>query len=202
MGHVLEKVLADVCARWFRLRGDSVRFQIGTDEHGTKIQRTAEEKGLSPKELVDHNVPLFENLYQTLCISHDKFIRTSHQKEHWPTVIALWKKLQDAGMLEKRSYTGLYCSGCERFMTTRDLEDGKCPNHQTEPEEVSEENWFYLLSKDNNNLTNLLTKNWDGEEYRIQPEVRECEYERDTDRECFSHHSKSFLFCRSEYIWR
>jgi len=175
MGHVLEKVLADVCARWFRLRGDSVRFQIGTDEHGIKIQRTAENEGVTPKELVDRNVKLFEDLYKKLDISYDKFVRTSDQKAHWPTVQALWTKLRDAGLLEKRSYTGKYCSGCERFMSNRDLEDGKCPNHQVEPEEVTEENWFYLLSKDGDNLKNLLTKDWDKEKYRIIPGFREKE---------------------------
>ena len=175
MGHVLEKVLADVCARWFRLRGDEVRFQIGTDEHGTKIQRTAEKEGMTPQELVDRNVPIFEKLYKDLNISHDKFVRTTNQKDHWPTVQALWTKLNDAGMLEKRSYTGAYCSGCERFMTKRDLVDGKCPNHQVEPEEVTEENYFFLMSKDTENLKNLLTKNWDGEKYRIVPSFRENE---------------------------
>ncbi|MDP6562023.1 MAG: methionine--tRNA ligase, partial [Candidatus Peribacteraceae bacterium] len=160
---------------WFRLRGDNVRFQIGTDEHGTKIQKTAEDEGVSPKELVDRNVPLFEDLYEKLNLSHDEFIRTSDQKVHFPTVVELWKKLESAGMLEKRSYTGLYCSGCERFMAKRDLEDGMCPNHKSAPEEVTEENWFYLMSKDTENLKNLLTKDWDGEEYRILPKFRENE---------------------------
>ncbi len=172
MGHVLEKVLADVAARWMRLRGDEVRFQIGTDEHGVKIQRTAEEEGISPKELVDRNVPLFQDLYERLEISADHFIRTSDRKEHWPTVVALWKRLVDAKMLEKRSYTGLYCSGCERFMTKRDLADGLCPIHKKAPESVTEENWFFLMSKDTQHLKDLLTEDWDGEKYRIIPESR------------------------------
>ena len=173
MGHVLEKVLADVMARWFRLRGDSVRFQIGTDEHGTKIQQTAEREGVTPQELVDRNVPLFQDLYARLHISHDHFIRTSDRSEHWPTVVELWKRLECAKMLEKRSYTGLYCSGCERFMTKRDLdEQGMCPNHKKAPEEVTEENWFFLMSRDTQNLKNLLTDTWDGESYRIIPENR------------------------------
>ncbi|MBU1123671.1 methionine--tRNA ligase [Patescibacteria group bacterium] len=175
MGHVLEKVLADVCARWFRLRGDKVRFQIGTDEHGVKVQRTAEVEGVTPKELVDRIVPLYKDLYKRLDISYDKFVRTTDQKEHWPTVIELWKKLDAAGKLEKQSYTGLYCSGCERFVTKKDLEDGKCVNHKKAPEEVSEENYFFLLSQDNENLKKLLTKKWDGEEYRIVPSFREKE---------------------------
>ena len=175
MGHVLEKVLADVCARWFRLRGDEVRFQIGTDEHGTKIQRTAEKEGADPQAFVDTIVPLFQELYEKLNISHDYFIRTSDKEVHWPTVIELWKRLQEVGMLEKRSYTGLYCSGCERFMTARDLVDDVCPNHQVAPEEVTEENWFFLMSQHGDNLRNLLTKEWDGESYRIVPSFRENE---------------------------
>ncbi|MDA1208921.1 MAG: methionine--tRNA ligase [bacterium] len=175
MGHVLEKVLADVCARWFRLKGDDVRFQIGTDEHGTKMQRAADKEGVTPQELADRNVELFTGLYDRLQISHDLFIRTTDQKVHWPTVQVIWKKLADAGMLEKRSYKGLYCSGCERFMTARDLTDGICPNHQVAPEEVEEENYFFLMSKDTENLKNLLTKEWDGESYRIIPNNREKE---------------------------
>ncbi len=170
MGHVLEKVLADVCARWMRLRGDDVRFQIGTDEHGIKIQQTAEKEKLTPKALVDRNVPLFQELYARLGISADVFIRTSDQKVHWPTVNALWNKLQEAGTLEKRTYTGLYCSGCERFLTKKDLVDGLCEIHKTKPQEVKEENWFFKLSEETEWLKKLLKK-----EYKIIPEFREKE---------------------------
>jgi methionyl-tRNA synthetase len=167
MGHVLEKVLADVMVRWFRLRGDEVRFQIGTDEHGIKIQQTAEKEKLTPKALVDRNVPLFKDLYSRLGISADIFIRTSDQKVHWPTVQALWKKLADANTLEKRTYTGLYCTGCERFLTKKDLVDGQCPIHHKAPEEVKEENWFFLLSKEQAWLKKLLKSG-----YTIVPEFR------------------------------
>ena len=167
MGHVLEKVLADVCARWFRLRGDDVRFQIGTDEHGIKIQDTAKKEGVTPKQLVDRNVPLFKDLYQKLNISADVFIRTSDQKQHWPTVIELWKKLQAAGALEKRTYMGLYCSGCERFITAKELVDGKCPIHQKAPEKVEEENWFFLLKRESDWLKKLLKST-----YKIIPDSR------------------------------
>ncbi|MDD5026350.1 MAG: methionine--tRNA ligase [Candidatus Peribacteraceae bacterium] len=171
MGQVLEKVLADVVARWFRLRGDRVRFQIGTDEHGVKIQRKAQQEGLTPQQLVDRNVPNFIALYDRLSITYDApFIRTTDRKRHWPTVRALWRKLQDAGMLEKRTYTGLYCQGCERFMTKRDLVDGKCPDHHAAPEEVSEENWFFLMQKESGWLKKLLTKEKGG--YHIVPQSR------------------------------
>jgi methionyl-tRNA synthetase len=174
MGQVLEKVLADTVVRWFRLRGDEVRFQIGTDEHGVKIQRTAEKEKLTPKELVDRNVPAYIELYRRIGISYDEpdgFIRTTDQKRHWPTVVELWKRLQKAGMLERRTYTGLYCQGCERFLTKRDIVDGKCPIHNSVPEEVSEDNWFFLLSKESKWLKELLTREGkDG--YKIIPGSR------------------------------
>lgn len=170
MGHVLEKVLADVCARWMRLRGDDVRFQTGTDEHGVKIQETAKKEGVTPKQLVDRNVPLFQELYDRLGISYDVFIRTSDQKIHWPTVRELWKKLQKAGVLVERDYEGLYCSGCERFVTEKDLVDGKCPIHQRVPEKVKERNWFFLLSKETGYLKKLLHS-----DYHIEPKFRENE---------------------------
>src|SRR4030095_13278779 len=167
MGHVLEKVMADVIVRWWRLSGDEVRFQIGTDEHGIKIQQTADREKVTPKELVDRNVPLFKALYDQLHISADVFIRTSDQKTHWPTVVELWKRLEKAGMLEKRTYTGLYCSGCERFLTKKDLEDGKCPIHLKAPEEVKEENWFFLLSREQKWLQELVKHS-----YKIEPQFR------------------------------
>jgi len=169
MGHVMEKVLADVVARWFRLRGDEVRFQIGTDEHGVKIERKAKDEGVTAQALVDRNVPLYVDLYQRLQISSDDFLRTTDRVRHWPTVQALWKKLQQAGVLEKRTYTGRYCAGCERFMTARDLTDGKCAIHNAVPEQVSEENYFFLLNKETQWLKNLLTKKGG---YDIVPKVR------------------------------
>jgi methionyl-tRNA synthetase len=167
MGHVLEKVLADVIARWWRLSGHDVRFQVGTDEHGIKIQQTAQREGVTPEQLVERNVPLFQEMYARLHISADVFIRTTDQKRHWPTVIELWKRLRASGALEKRSYTGLYCSGCERFVTKKDLVDGKCPDHHLAPQEVTEENWFFLLSREQEYLQKLLK-----ETYRIEPSFR------------------------------
>lgn len=170
MGHVLEKVLADVIVRWFRLRGDEVRFQIGTDEHGIKIQQTADKEKLTPKQLVDRNVPLFQELYGKLGISADVFIRTSDRTVHWPTVRELWQRLASAKMLEKRTYTGLYCAGCERFLTKKDLVEGKCDIHKTAPQEVKEENWFFALSKETEWLKKLLKS-----DYKIIPQFRENE---------------------------
>lgn len=170
MGHVMEKVLADVCARWFRLRGDETRFQIGTDDHGINMQRTAEKLKMHPKDLVLQNAPKFQELFDRLQISYDVFVSTSITPGHYETVQALWKRLQEGGHLEKRVYTGLYCSGCEKFMTKRDLVDGKCPNHQTVPEEVTEENWFFKLHEKEEFLKKLLDPKKGN--YRIVPEYR------------------------------
>lgn len=190
MGHVLEKILADVCARWMRMHGE-VRFQIGTDEHGVKIQQTADKEKMTPKQLVDRNVPLFQELYDRLDISYDNFIRTTDQEKHWPTVTALWDKLLDVKMLEQRTYEGLYCSGCERFITEKDLIDGKCEIHQRPPEKVSETNWFFPLSKETDWLKKILT---DGT-YAIVPETRAPEtlqlIERGLEDVSFSRPKKS-----------
>ncbi len=158
MGHVMEKIMADVLARWFRLRGDETRFQIGMDEHGIKIQQTALKQGMTPQELVEKTVPLYQSLYKRLAISADVFIRTTDQERHWPTVVALWQRLEQAGALEKRSYAGLYCPGCERFLAKRDLVNGLCPLHNSAPQEVKEENWFFALSRETAWLKELLTK--------------------------------------------
>ena len=169
MGHVMEKILADVCARWMRLRGDEVRFQIGMDEHGVKVQRAAAKAGVDPQAFVDRFATLYEDLYGRLNISSDFFIRTTDRARHWPTVQALWKKLGENGALEKRSYTGLYCQGCERFLTARDLQDGVCPIHQSKPEEVTESNWFFLLQREGDWLKKLLA---DEQGYKIVPDNR------------------------------
>ncbi len=170
MGHVMEKIMADTIVRWFRLRGDSVLFQIGMDEHGIKIQETAERQQISPAALVEKMAPIYHNLYERLNISFDRFIRTTDTVMHWPTVIALWNRLRAAGALEKRTYTGYYCLGCERFMTKRDLIDGKCQIHNAAPKEVTEENWFFLLKREGDWLKNLLTKDAGG--FRIVPPAR------------------------------
>ncbi len=175
MGHVMEKILADVVVRWFRLRGDDVLFHLGTDENGIKIQQTAKKLGMTPQQLVDQNAPIFEDLFRRLNVSFDYFIRTSNREKHWPTVIALWNRLKEAGMLEKRSYEGLYCTGCERFVTSKDLVEGICPDHQQAPQKVVEENWFFKLHGNEAFLKKLLDEkkgtyhlvpDWRGNETR------------------------------------
>lgn len=170
MGHVMEKILADVIVRWMRLKGDAVRFHIGTDENGIKIQQTAKTLGMTPKELVEKNAPVFRDLFERIGISFDTFIRTADAESHWPTVKELWKRLREAGYLEKRTYSGLYCTGCERFLTPKDLVDGLCPDHQKAPELVTEENWFFLLKKKQKDIERLLKAKKGG--YTMLPSWR------------------------------
>ncbi|MBI2639630.1 MAG: methionine--tRNA ligase [Candidatus Sungbacteria bacterium] len=147
VGHILDPLIADVLARYRRIKGDDVRFLVGTDEHGAKIVRKAEEERKTPKELVDENSEKFRDMQKLLNISYDDFIRTSDQKRHWPGAQKMWRALKDSGDIYWKKYRGLYCVGHEAFITEKDLIGGKCQDHQKEPEVVEEENWFFRLSK-------------------------------------------------------
>ncbi|OGZ26921.1 MAG: hypothetical protein A2365_02185 [Candidatus Nealsonbacteria bacterium RIFOXYB1_FULL_40_15] len=147
IGFALEIVQADVLARYNREGGKEVFFLTGTDEHGLKIKKAAEEKGLSAKEFTDQVSGKFRELCSVLNISNTDFIRTTDEKRHKPAVEEIWEKMVESGDIYKRKYKGYYCSGCEAFVTEKDLVDGKCPNHQKEPEFIEEENYFFRLSK-------------------------------------------------------
>lgn len=147
IGHAYEKIMADVIARHYKQRGKDVYFLTGTDEHGIKIQKTAEKCGKFPIDICDMNSGEFEKAWELLDIKYDKLIRTT-DPEHTGAVKKIFKKLMDIGDIYKNSYTGLYCAGCESFLNPRDLtEDGLCPNHMVKPEEIQEENYFFKLSK-------------------------------------------------------
>lgn len=147
IGYALELVQADVLARWYRLQGHDTWFLTGTDEHGSKISKLAEEEGVEPKVIADRNSELFAALKPILNISNDDFIRTSDQERHWPGAQALWRQLVAAGDIYKSTYTGLYCVGCEAFITEKDLVEGKCPYHHKELDKIEEDNYFFKLSK-------------------------------------------------------
>jgi methionyl-tRNA synthetase len=157
IGFALEIVQADILARWHNLKGEDVFFLTGTDEHGTKNYQTAKKEGIDPKEFVDKNSSYFRELTKKLNISNNYFIRTTDKKVHWPGVIKLWKILAQKGDIYKKEYEGYYCSGCERFVTEKDLVDGKCPNHSNlKIEKISEENYFFKLSKYSDKIKNLV----------------------------------------------
>ncbi len=146
IGHALEKVQADVLARYYRAKGRDVFFLMGTDEHGIKIMRSAKDAGKDIRVFVNENSTAFRNLKSILNLSWDDFLRTSDERRHYPGAQKLWTKLAEAGALYKRVYRGLYCVGHEAFITEKELVDGLCPDHKKKPEVIEEENWFFRLS--------------------------------------------------------
>lgn len=147
IGFAIEIIRADAIARFQRKMGKNVFFNTGTDEHGVKIFQKAKEEGVTPQELVDKNAQLYKEAFEILNIKYDAFIRTTDAK-HQAAAQAFWKRCDEAGYIEKRTYTGLYCPGCELFKTERELVDGKCPIHPNiELEKISEENYFFKYSE-------------------------------------------------------
>ena len=170
LGHAYEKVCADVIARFKRLQGFEVHFSTGTDEHGLKIQRSAEKVGKQPKEFVDFMSSKFRKLCDELKISYDDFIRTSEER-HLKVVQLIFKKLHQAGDIYKGFYEGPYCTECETFYSEEELVDGKCPVHKKRVERVEEESYFFRMSKYRNKILDSIERNPDF----IQPESRRNE---------------------------
>ena len=158
VGYALELIQADVLARYNKLLGKEVFFLTGTDEHGRKNAEAAEKLGKDPQQFVDEIASQFQKLTGIFNISNDDFIRTTDQKRHWPTAQKVWNKIVEAGDLYKAKYKGLYCVGHEAFVKPGELESGKCPLHDQEPQVIEEENWFFRLSKYKNDVKNLLTR--------------------------------------------
>ncbi len=171
IGFALEVIQADVLARYHHLLGENVFFLTGTDEHGAKVAKAARKEGKSPKEFVDKIAFKFRELKKVLNLSNNDFIRTTDQKRHWPAVKKIWLKLKENGDIYKKKYKGLYCVGCEAFITKKDLIEGKCIHHQKEPEAVEEENYFFRLSKYSKKIEKAIEK----DEIKIIPESRKKE---------------------------
>jgi len=160
LGHAYTTVVADTVARFKRLQGEEVFFLTGTDEHGDKIVQAAEKRGLSPKEYVDRMSRAFRDTWPLLNISYSRFIRTT-DAEHKRVVQLVLQKIYDQGDIYFDEYEGLYCFGCERFLTEKELEDGLCPDHKTPPTPLKEANYFFRLSKYQDWLVDHLKKNPD-----------------------------------------
>jgi len=146
LGHAYTTIAADILARHHRRLGDDVFFLTGTDEHGNKVAQAAEQRGLTPREHVDALAPKFREMTARVNASNDFFIRTT-DTQHEAFVQGFVEKLRAAGDIEKRTYGGLYCTACEGFYYERDLVDGNCPVHGTEPVWLEEENYYFLLSR-------------------------------------------------------
>lgn len=159
MGHILQFVRADVLARYERLKNNDVFFLTGTDEYGSKIYKTAQKEKISSQELVDKNAAKFKSIDELLNISYSDFIRTTDEKKHWLGAQLIWKKLKEKGDLYKSQYEGFYCSGCEAYLTGKELIEGKCVYHNIEPEFLKEENYFFRLSKYSDKLLKLIKNN-------------------------------------------
>ena len=146
IGHAYTTIVADVMNRFHKLLGFKTFFLTGTDEHGDKIAQAAQAAGIEPKAYVDRMSGIFRQTWPKLSIQNDKFIRTT-DPEHIKAVQYVLQKVFDAGEIYFSAYKGLYCVGCERFYTERELVDGKCPDHDKPPVEREEANYFFKMSK-------------------------------------------------------
>ncbi len=168
IGHTYTLVLSDILARYHRAIGDTTFFLTGSDEHGDKIVRAAQKINLGPQAFVNENVAKMKELIGELGVSNDFFIRTSDKDIHWPGAKKLWHALEEAGDIYKGIYKGLYCVGCETFITEKELVNGKCVHHDTEPEHIEEENYFFKLSKYGPEIKRLL----ESGELKISPQSK------------------------------
>lgn len=170
VGHAMDYLLADVCARYHKQIGDEVRFQAGTDEHGSKIWQKAKESNVPVEEYVTKNSEKFVDFIYKLGVEYTDFVRTT-DSEHQKRVQQIWEKLKDHIYLAK--YEGWYCTGCERYITEKEYQEngGVCPDHQKPYEKLSEENYYFRLSDFKEQVREAILNH----EVLILPEFREKE---------------------------
>jgi methionyl-tRNA synthetase len=170
IGSAYTTVAGDLLCRFRRLQGREVHYLTGTDEHGQKILQTAESKGMKPLEFLDTIIPKYKEAWSHLDIAYDDFIRTTEER-HETSVGRFVQDLYDRDEIYLGTYEGLYCVGCEAFKQPDELVDGKCPLHDTFPEVIKEDNYFFRLSAYRERLIELYT----NEPQRLQPEARRNE---------------------------
>lgn len=170
IGHTYTTVAADTITRFKKLQGYDTYFLTGTDEHGQKIQKVAEEAGVAPQAYVDNMVKGIKELWDTMNIGYDQFIRTT-DPQHEKTIQRIFKKLYDQGDIYKSNYEGWYCTPCESFWTESQLVDGNCPDCGRPVEKASEEAYFFKMSKYADRLLKYIEENPEF----IQPESRKNE---------------------------
>ncbi|MBA4336196.1 methionine--tRNA ligase [bacterium] len=171
IGFAMEAIQADALARYHRMIGDDVYFLTGTDEHGMKIADTAVDLGMTAQEHVDMIAKLNMDLKDQLNLSYDDFIRTTSDR-HKSGAGKLWMKLLENGDIYKDKYEGFYCSGCEAYVTEKDLVDGNCPIHKKPAHKFSEENYFFRLSKYSKEIEQLI----ESDKLLILPKSRKKEF--------------------------
>jgi len=158
IGTAYEKIGADILARFHRLRGEPVLFQMGNDEHSANVQKAALQANLEPKVYCDQMREKFHAIWSKLGISYDQFIQTSDPRHH-KVVHEFFERVQQAGDIYEKDYEGWYCESCEAFYTEKDLENGLCQNHKTKPKWLKEKNYFFRLEKYTQALLNHIEKN-------------------------------------------
>lgn len=170
VGHTYCTVMADAMARFRRMQGYDVRFLTGTDEHGQKIQTLAEEKGVTPQAYVDEVVAGIKELWKTMEISYDDFIRTTEER-HQTRVQQIWNRMYEKGDIYKGKYEGMYCTPCESFWTESQLVDGKCPDCGRPVVKAEEEAYFFKLS----NYAQKILDLYEEHPEFLQPDTRRNE---------------------------
>jgi methionyl-tRNA synthetase len=146
LGHAYTTIVADVATRFNTMRGSEAYFLTGTDEHGDKVVRAAKKENMTPRVYVDTISRLFHDLWPELGINNSAFIRTT-DPAHMTVVEQVLQNIYDSGDIYFAEYEGKYCFGCERFYADRELVEGKCPDHETEPEIIKESNYFFRMSR-------------------------------------------------------
>jgi methionyl-tRNA synthetase len=170
IGHAYSSVAADALARWRRLWDDDVVYLTGTDEHGLNIQRAAEKQGITPQEFVDRTAPTFQALSPLLDLTNTDFIRTTEER-HRRAVQEFLQVVYDNGYIELGTYEGLYCVSCEGYYTEDELVDSNCPIHGRPVEHVTEENYFFQLSRFEDQLLEYYAEHPEA----VQPDTRRNE---------------------------
>ena len=171
IGNALDYLIADIWARHQRQKGNEVRFQVGTDEHGNKIAQKAQENGLSPQEYVDQTVQNFKTLIDKMNTSYTDFVRTT-DGHHIGASQYIWTQLQP--YIYKGNYEGWYCQGCEAFYTEKEVAEqgGICRDHKTSFERLSEENYYLRISE----FTEKIIEAIQSDKMKIVPEFRKKEF--------------------------
>lgn len=156
LGHVLEWFQADAVARFQKLCGKEVSFACGTDENSLKNVQAAEKVGKKTQEWLDEYAVIFEEAFKYFGIELTHFRRGSDAQSHWPGVQKLWNLCNQTGDIYEKEYTGLYCVGCESYYTPEELVEGKCPEHLSVPDTITETNYFFRLSKYQEKIRQLI----------------------------------------------
>ena len=170
IGHAVDYLLADIWTRYQKQQGQEVRFQVGTDEHGSKIALKAAEKSVEPRAFVDDMFTIYDNFIKKLGVEYTDFVRTTDIR-HEAAVQYIWQKLQP--YIYKANYEGWYCVGCEAFVTDKEATDnnGVCPIHNTPYQRLSEENYYFKLSEFGPSIKEAI----ESRKFEIVPESRKNE---------------------------